>query len=103
MISPRFTPVVMAGCFALAALALYLVKYQVQSVRDEVTALERKLDHEGEALALLQAEWAYLNRPERLEALAEDYLEMQSPAAGVMIGWQELPLKPTVVAEGGAE
>src|SRR5258706_5044041 len=53
---------------------LYKVKYQVQAVRNEVTETAREVETEKEALHVVAAEWAYLNRPQRLQTLAEKYL-----------------------------
>ena len=47
--------------------------YQVQEAEDRVSSLQRQINRERSAIAVLGAEWAYLNRPERLRALAETY------------------------------
>ncbi len=57
----------------LAASWTYKVNYQVQEAQTRVAKLSRAIDREREAIAVLGAEWAYLNRPERLRALAETY------------------------------
>jgi len=56
-----------------AASWTYKVNYQVQEAEDRVAALSRAIDRERTAIAVLGAEWAYLNRPERLRALSETY------------------------------
>lgn len=63
---------------SLTAFALYLVKYSVQDVAQEVQQLQADLDDERDALKMLQAEWAYLNRAERLRSLSDKYLELVS-------------------------
>ena len=57
-----------------AALGLYVVKYQVQSMQEELAKQENILRDEREALHVLEAEWAYLNKPQRLQQLADKYL-----------------------------
>jgi len=57
-----------------AAFMVYMAKYQVQSVKTQVADTARELEHEKEALHVVAAEWAYLNRPDRLQQLAEKYL-----------------------------
>ena len=57
----------------LAASWTYQVNYLVQEAESRVAHLTRSIDKEREAIAVLNAEWAYLNRPERLRALAETY------------------------------
>jgi len=63
-------------CFGIGAFGVYMVKYVVQDVQRDVTTLQAQLKDERESLHLLNAEWAYLNRPERLHALAEKHLAL---------------------------
>lgn len=48
----------------------YRENYATQQVLREVSGLQRQIGHQREELAVLKAEWAYLNRPERLRDLA---------------------------------
>jgi cell division protein FtsL len=74
--SLRITALIYMACFAALAMGLYLVKYSVQSVQRDVATLKQQLASEKESLHLLNAEWAYLNRPERLSRLAGRHLDM---------------------------
>ncbi len=60
--------------FLLTVLGLYQVKYRVRDVKSDVAALEAELAKEKESLHVLKAEWAYLNRPERLQQLSDRHL-----------------------------
>lgn len=62
--------------FAVLAIGVYLVKYSVQDVQREVAGLKTELATEKESLHLLSAEWAYLNRPDRLRKLADRHLDL---------------------------
>ncbi|MGG7643928.1 cell division protein FtsL [Rhodovulum sp. YNF3179] len=59
----------------LAVIALaywaYHENYQTQQALREVKSLQRQIGDARERLAVLRAEWAYLNRPERLRDLSE--------------------------------
>lgn len=88
------------GGFALAAFGLYLVKYSVQDVQQEVSQLQAQLRHENESIHLLNAEWAYLNRPERLQKLAQAHVAVQPLSSVQILDVQRLPV---LVAETHAE
>jgi hypothetical protein len=55
---------------SLAAWA-YRENYATQEVLRSVSHMQRGIGHKREELAVLRAEWAYLNRPERLRDLAD--------------------------------
>ncbi len=61
-----------------ATFILYSVKYEVQSLRAQIAQTAKELEQEREALNVVSAEWEYLNRPERLQALSEKYLATTS-------------------------
>lgn len=74
--SLRITGLIWMACLAIGAFGLYMVKFSVQNLQREVAQMEQQLAAEKESLHLLNAEWAYLNRPERLRTLAEQHLEL---------------------------
>lgn len=94
----RLSTITWFGLFALAAFSLYLVKYRVQDVRDEVVALQSELAKEKEALVILDAEWSYLNRPERLRQLSQRYLHLSPLSPGALIDISALPFRDMRVA-----
>jgi hypothetical protein len=59
--------------FAVLGLAFwaYRENYATQAALDRVGELEAAIAAEREALSVLRAEWAFLNRPDRLRDLAD--------------------------------
>lgn len=73
----------LAWVFAVvvAVFLLYRVKYEVQALKAQVAESSRQLEAEREALHVVAAEWAYLNRPARLRSLSAKYLSSSSITA----------------------
>jgi cell division protein FtsL len=60
----------------VSAYGMLHVKHRVQVLTKELIEIKRQMTMEKEALHVLKAEWAYLNQPERLKFLADQYLTM---------------------------
>jgi cell division protein FtsL len=58
------------------AFGLYQVKYEVQRLEEDLQKVRQDIRRDRIALHVLEAEWAYLNRPDRLERLARKHLDM---------------------------
>ena len=62
------------GAFALVVMGLaywaYFENYKTQEALRTASSLQREIGASRETLSVLQAEWAYLNRPDRLADLA---------------------------------
>lgn len=74
--SLRITALVYMACIAALFMGVYMVKYSVQNIQRDVQKTRVALAREKESLHLLKAEWAYLNRPERLSRLASRHLDL---------------------------
>ncbi|MDE3016295.1 MAG: cell division protein FtsL [Pseudomonadota bacterium] len=86
-----------------AAFSLYVVKYQVQSVIARVAETSRQLEDEKAALHVAAAEWAYLNRPQRLRALAARYLSDSNLTASQFADIKAIPFPAETQADAGHE
>ncbi len=73
------------------AVVLFNVKYEVADYIAKVKSLENQLVAEREAINDLNAEWSYLNRPERLKELAARYLDLEPLHVQQIVSMNDLP------------
>ncbi|MDP6474881.1 MAG: hypothetical protein QF449_07675 [Alphaproteobacteria bacterium] len=79
------------GLPAIVTIALLLISYQVQRLENELDRLERAAIAQQEEIHVLNAEWSFLNRPERLARLAERHLQLAPVAPRQMISFTDEP------------
>ena len=84
--------------FALSALGGGILLHVSQSVKHtqaELKSLDQKITSEREHIALLEAEWAYLNNPQYLEILAKKVLGFEpSHKAPITPDISSIPTRP---------
>ena len=68
----------------------YSVKYETLYYVEQVAKLKSQVSREREAIAVLQAEWQYLDRPDRLQEAADKHLDLQQLAR-----LSDLPNRPS--------
>lgn len=82
------------GLIGAMSFGLFQLKYAVQDREDELARLNRDLIASEVSIHVLHAEWSYLNRPERLAALAEKHLGLRSMEARQISTVAALPQRP---------
>ncbi len=87
------------GLAAAVGFGLFHVKYKVQALEDDLARLNAGIVAGQEQLHVMRAEWAYLNRPDRLEELNARFLGL-GPLAPAQIGRiADLPPRPPAGAD----
>ncbi|MCB8821358.1 cell division protein FtsL [Microvirga rosea] len=72
----------------------YSVKYETLYYVEQVAKLKSKVQRERDAIAVLQAEWQYLDRPDRLQAAADQHLDLQPLKIQQLARLSDLPNRP---------
>ncbi|HXG79140.1 MAG TPA: cell division protein FtsL [Methyloceanibacter sp.] len=80
----RFVNICLVLGLVALAYVIYQVKYETRALDREMAALNKQIEQERDAIAVLRAEWSLLNRPERIERLAQKYLKL-APARPAQI------------------
>jgi hypothetical protein len=74
--------------------AVFQIGAAVQALEAELAETQHRIHRDREAIHVLRAEWSYLNRPERVAALAEDLLGMVPLKAERISRIDALPPRP---------
>jgi hypothetical protein len=78
----RPTVIASIGAIVLAMLALFIVKYEVKDLEQELAVLNDDKQRHVESIRVLRSEWSYLNRPERIADLADRHLVLEPVVSG---------------------
>jgi len=80
----RLSTLLLMLMIVAGAFGVYMVKYQVQDMKKEIAHTEHLIAEEHKNIHVLQAEWAYLTRPDRIKRLADKYLDVK-PLTGKQV------------------
>ena len=61
---------------AAVSYGLYQLSFQVEALQDRAATLDAQIVTDKDAISVLEAEWALLNNPRRLEQLSNRFLEL---------------------------
>lgn len=75
----------------VAMFGLYQLAYRVDAQENRLRALTDQIDREKQATAVLRAEWAYLARPQTIQARAVENLSMMPALPAQMVRFADLP------------
>jgi hypothetical protein len=77
------------------ALATFAVKYEVQALDDQFAAARKATASENRELRVLDAEWAYLNRPDSLAAMNQRFLSLAAiTRKQLQTAITDIPMRP---------
>ena len=79
----RLSTILSLSAAAVAGFFLFQTSQNVQDAEGHLRNIQTALSKEQDSMRVLETEWDYLNRPDRLEDLAQQHLKMkaQSPAS----------------------
>jgi hypothetical protein len=86
------TLVALALCMTLG-FTLFQVKYDVQSLEDQLIRIDRQAATDQEAIHVLKAEWSFLTKPARLAELSDRHLPLHPLTASQIGDFDQLALR----------
>jgi cell division protein FtsL len=90
----RFVHLIVVAALVVAAVNVYTIKYESAVRAEQVAKLAAEIKHERETIAALRAEWALLDNPERIEALARRHLALKMLDPAQIEHLDRLPERP---------
>ena len=93
--------VVAIGALVSSAVYAYTIKYETTLEAEQLRKLKVKAQRERDAIAVLKAEYQFLNRPDRLQTLADRHLDLQPLTIAQIVRASDIPVRgPKVDAIG---
>lgn len=92
-------PVILFACLALQV----AVADNVQQINSQISAMKQQMSEEKETIHVLQTEWSYLTRPERIARLEQRFLKLEETRGEQLVELADLPFSdegPIRLAEG---
>jgi hypothetical protein len=110
----RLLNLLVIAALILAAATVYKIKFDSTLQAEKVAKMRGELRHERSAIAKLRAQWAKLDRPDRIQGLAERHLSLAPVKATQFGDFDGLPMRPppapvgqdaigAMLAPGGSE
>jgi cell division protein FtsL len=96
----RFLHVLVIGLLIFAASYVYKIKFDSTRQAERVAKLHDQIRKERNAIAALRAEWAKLDSPGRIQALAERHLKLKEALSTQFDHHHEPPPPPPAPPQG---
>lgn len=89
----RFLNVLAIAALVGSAIYAYTIKYETIFRAEEIVQLRQQIKSEQDSIDTLRAEWEHVSRPERIQALADQFLDLQQPSLRQIVPIESLPEK----------
>jgi cell division protein FtsL len=90
----RLINILVIAALIVAASTVYKIKFDSTLQAEKAAKLHDALRRERNAIARLRAEWARLDTPSRIQALADRYLTLQPVKPTQIDNFNDLPPRP---------
>ncbi len=94
----KFLTIFFTVLSVLVGVALFVIKAEVQGMDEDLVTTRRNIAGERSAIHALNAEWAFLRRPDRIAEMASRILRLENIPSSRVIRLEEIPLRQSPAA-----
>ena len=85
----------------LSGTSLYMTTHSFDNRADELARLEAEIAFQNQQSAILNAEWSYLSRPERVLSLSSNLLSLTPISTDRVLPLDAIPFRDDAFKEAG--
>lgn len=97
----RLINALVIGALIVAATYVYKIKFESTRQAEQVAKLRTEIRKDRDTIAILRAEWARLDRPDRIENLAKRHLNLKPVQVTQFDHLDNLPERPVPLVPPG--
>ena len=97
----RILNIVVIAALVLPAAYVYKIKFEATLQAERVSKLRAEIRRERDAIANLRAEWTQLDRPDRIQGLAQRHLKLRPVEVAQFDALDKLPERPAQLVPPG--
>jgi hypothetical protein len=71
----KIISIVVSTCFFVSLVMVFLIQFKVDSLKENIEKTNSEISAYQDKIQLLEVQWVYLTRPERLRNLSNQYLK----------------------------
>ena len=90
-----------AVILVLSGTSLYMTTHSFDNRSDELARLEAEIAFQNQQSAILNAEWSYLSRPERVLSLSSNLLSLTPISTDRVLPLDAIPFRDDAFKEAG--
>ena len=90
-----------AVILVLSGTSLYMTTHSFDNRADELARLEAEIAFQNQQSAILNAEWSYLSRPERVLSLSSNLLSLTPISTDRVLPLDAIPFRDDAFEEAG--
>ena len=98
----RLSVIIALALLLGSAIYAYGIKYDTIVLGEQIARQKIKIQKEKDQIALLKAEWQFLNRPDRIQALSDLQGDMAALHAQQIVRWSDIAMRNGVTAQPSA-